>query len=125
MLVGLTAVCTRCERMKVFPHHTQGALAGLIGRRAIVGGVIAMSLWAGIFIGWGTYDSVGRAPNEKNVYVCLCHVVAMIAPRCSPRTRPTGCFDWILGRDEDGFDFTGWGTVHGVHTMSSLAAWHT
>ena len=34
-----------------------------------MGGVIAMSLWAGIFIGWGTYDSVGRVANENKVFV--------------------------------------------------------
>eukprot|EP00042_Codosiga_hollandica_P045095 m.453479 g.453479 ORF g.453479 m.453479 type:complete len:220 (-) comp56936_c0_seq7:3144-3803(-) len=65
---------------------TSGSLVGLLSRNSLLGIVIGITMWASIYVGWGAYMSVGHSTSDY--------------------TSRTGCFDWLLGRDEESWDFT-------------------
>lgn len=74
----------------ILPHMMfgiiTGSFVGMLGRRLKPGAVVAISTTFSLYVTWDAYVNVGR-----NEYTYL---------------DSAGCFDWLLGRDENGFDFT-------------------
>eukprot|EP00054_Salpingoeca_dolichothecata_P007936 m.45415 g.45415 ORF g.45415 m.45415 type:complete len:382 (-) comp17400_c0_seq1:132-1277(-) len=62
-----------------------GALCSLVSRKPFLGLAVGLATWASIYVGWGAYFSIGRDVNGYN--------------------SRSGCFDWLLGRQEQSWSF--------------------